>query len=110
MAQGLDLTGIHVLRKVPGSQQWALAKTQPALRLCSQDEVVYIQHGKVFSAGGLPIADKDLPGLFSVELGKCNPVVLKECGWDKPVEAVRRGEKARPAAKPTEASKEPKDE
>lgn len=110
MAQGLDLTGIHVLRKVPGSQQWALAKTQPALRLCSQDEVIYIQHGKTFSAGGNLIADRDLPGWFATELGKCNPTVLKECGWEKPVVAVKPTKAAKPAAKPVETAADAKDE
>lgn len=81
----LDLGQVHVFDKIPGTHQFAIKKAQPAIRLSNNGDVVYIQHGKFWTAGGIPLAEKDLPGWAKDELGKCNPKTLAEAGYVKPV-------------------------
>lgn len=85
----LDLGQVHVFDKIPGTHQFAIKKAQPALRLSSNGEVVYIQHGKFWTAGGLPIPERDLPGWVKDELGKCNPKALAEAGYVKALPAAK---------------------
>ena len=83
MATGLDLSAVHVLKKIPGQQMFRVAETHPALRLGSGDNVLYIQHGRVFSAGGDHIPSDKLPDWFKVELEKCSQDALLACGYGR---------------------------
>lgn len=79
MAQQLELRGVHVFTKAPGTRQFQLTKTNPYMRLACGPEVLFIQNGTVFSEGGPPL--KELPGWFEGELNKCSNSALAECGW-----------------------------
>ena len=77
----LNLHQIHVHRKVPGSQAVRLVEINPAMRFKLGDETVWLQHGKFFSDGGTPIAQKDAPGWLAAEMAKVSPAGLAEAGW-----------------------------
>lgn len=79
--QKLELNKVHVLEKIPGTAMFRLGRTQPALRLCRKDEVVYIQKGMLFDQGGNPLSKDQTPGWLADELKSVNPAVLKECGY-----------------------------
>lgn len=81
MAKKLNLAGVHVLRKIPGSQQYALAETHPAMRIAQGDNALYIQDGQVWSAGGDLVKPTEIPGWFLEEVKKVNPKALVECGF-----------------------------
>lgn len=79
--QKLALDKVHVLEKIPGSLQFRLTKTNPAMRLARKDDVVYLQGGKVFDQGGNLLAKEKQPGWLADEMKTCNPVALRECGF-----------------------------
>ncbi len=80
--QKLELTRVHVYEKLPGRQAFRLAKTQPAMRLASGADIVWIQGGKLFDDGGEPLAK--VPGWFAEEVKKINPQALAETGYKAP--------------------------
>lgn len=78
----LNLREIHKYEKVPGKTNVVrLVKTSPAMRLGTEEGCYFIQHGKVFSAGGVEVPAKDLPGWFNDLVAKADPDALAECGW-----------------------------
>jgi len=77
---------VHEYQRVPGSLEVRLVRTNPYLALTKKvgdsAEMLFIQSGQVWSAGGVPI--ENLPDWFAEELAKCSPAALLEAGW-KPV-------------------------
>ena len=76
----LDLSGVHVFKKTPGTNSFRLVDTKPLMRLCSGSNVVFIQHGRYWTPGGDPIPSKELPEWARVELTKVSQAALAECG------------------------------
>lgn len=81
MSRGLKLRGVHVFQKVPNTNQFRLKEVHPYVRLAQDGEEVYIQDGSTYSAGGDPLAKKDLPTWFAEAVARLNPAVLRECGY-----------------------------
>ena len=81
MSSSLKLRQVHVYKKVPGKNVFALAEIHPAIRLGSGEEHLYIQNGAVFTEGGDPVLAKDYPGWFVDAAAKLNPKVLQETGF-----------------------------
>lgn len=77
----LDLRGVHVVKKIPGTQNYRLAEVHPALRFANEESNLYIQDGRVFDAGGNIVGAKDIPDWFKDAVSKANPVALREAGW-----------------------------
>lgn len=80
MALKLNLQGVHVFEREQGSLNYKLSKIFPAMRLATEGQEVYIQHGRYWTAGGDPIKSKDLPVWVADELAKCSPAALAEAG------------------------------
>jgi hypothetical protein len=81
----LNLREVHKFDKVPGKPDtFRLSKVSPAMRLASEDQHLFIQHGRVYDEAGTPIKQSDLPGWFLEQVEKCTPAALAECGYSKP--------------------------
>lgn len=75
----LELNRIHVIEKIPGTQQFRLTGLQPAMQLRQEDEVVWIQRGMLFDNGGKLL--KQPPAWFKSAVAAANPRALAECGY-----------------------------
>lgn len=75
-----NLRQVHVFERQPGTRTDVLKYTNPAMRLRSGDEEVWIQHGQYWTSSGQKIKPSNLPSWVAEELKKCNPVALAECG------------------------------
>lgn len=76
-----DIGAVHVFRKPPGHPSWVLSEVHPVMWFTNQDERLAIQHGKVWTAGGVLVPKKDLPAWFAEAVAKANPAALAECGY-----------------------------
>jgi hypothetical protein len=84
MSNKLELRGVHVFEKVvtpSGAAMVKLVRTNPYLRFQHDAQILYIQGGKVFSAEGGPVKEKDIPAWFAEEINKASKAALQECGW-----------------------------
>lgn len=75
----LNLRGVHVFQKIPGQSEYRLKETHPAMRIAQGMDVLYIQDGQVYDAGG-GLVEK-YPEWFLSEIQKTNPVALREVGF-----------------------------
>lgn len=79
----LELKGVHVFEKVPGSSgAFRLVRTNPAMRIGGTEGHLYIQGGHVFEEGGKEVPISQVPAWFTAALEFVNPAALKECGWN----------------------------
>lgn len=78
----LELDRVHVIDKVPGTNNFRLTKVQPAMRLCENGEIVWIQRGKLFDDGGQQM--DEAPEWFAKVVQKCSVSALAEVGYVKP--------------------------
>jgi hypothetical protein len=90
MASKLELKGVHVYEKVPGTAgHFRLTRINPALRLGCEAGHLYLQAGRVFEESGAEV--KNPPSWFAEELAKCDPAALREVGYQpKPAAAPAR--------------------
>lgn len=100
----LDLNGVHVFRKVPNAQHYALAEVHPAIRVTQGDNSLYIQDGSVFTPGGVLVPAAELPSWFHDEVKKCTPKALADAGYAAPAAPLKSRRAA--AAKAPEATAE----
>lgn len=77
----LNLRGVHVVEKVPNKNEYRLKEIHPVVRLSSGEEVVFIQDGTVYDAGGNVLEEDTRPGWFISEVGKMTPTALREVGF-----------------------------
>ena len=75
-----NLRKVHVFAKKPGEQNERLVATNPAMRLSSAGQEIYVQHGRYWSSGGDPIKSADLPEWVREEVRKASPAALAACG------------------------------
>ena len=76
----LNLRQVHVLKKVPGKQEWRLAEVHPAIRIGHGEEQLYLQNGAVHDAAGNEIPLDKVPAWFMAEAGKMSAEALKSVG------------------------------
>ena len=78
----LNLRGIHVFKKVPGSPgAFRLAEINPALRLSNGPEQVWLQKGSFYASNGDPIPQDKLPGWLPSALEATSTAALAEAGY-----------------------------
>lgn len=76
------LREVHVYKPVPNRPgSFVLSKVNPYIRLGCENEILFIQGGKVHSLEGAPIPHDKLPAWFSTELAKVSKTALAEVGW-----------------------------
>lgn len=84
MAHELNLREVQKYERVPGKPNTVrLTKVSPVMRFGNKEGHLFIQHGKVFDAGGREVKAKDLPGWFEEAVATADPAALAECGYAK---------------------------
>lgn len=80
MSRKLNLRGVHVYEKTPGTQSFRMTSVHPAIRFAKEGAgVIWLQDGMFFDDGGQPV--KTNPEWLTEEISKANPVALAEAGW-----------------------------
>lgn len=70
---------VHHMTKLAGQQGYRITAVTPLTRLSNLGEVVLLQHGQFWDAGGNAL--KTLPAWAYAEMRKMSPAALKEVGF-----------------------------
>ena len=93
MSKRLALNGVHIFKKVKGTNHFALSEVHPALGFTSGGEKAFLQDGQLFDAGGHPLKG-ETPGWVVDAIKRANPQALAEAGWRGFPKAGTKGSKA----------------
>lgn len=76
---------VHHMNKDPETNRYRVTHITPLTRLSANGEVVMLQSGAFFDAGGVEIKSVDVPVWALKEMAKMTPKALKEVGFEEPV-------------------------